>query len=64
MIRRRASLTLVTITDDHNFIVVSCKFDMTVSLFLDRVQRSDLVFTGIPVHFQELLFLVFREDLV
>jgi hypothetical protein len=41
---------LISITEDRHFIVEHREFDMTVSLFLDCVQRSDLILTSVPAN--------------
>jgi hypothetical protein len=47
---REVRLTLVTVSKDQDLIVISCEFDMAITLFLDCVQRSNLVFTSVPNH--------------
>jgi hypothetical protein len=46
--REEERLTLITVSKDQDLIVISCEFDMAITLFLDCVQRSNLVFTSVP----------------
>jgi len=45
---RLGRLTLITVSKDEDLIVIGRELDMAVTLFLDRVQWSDLVFTSVP----------------
>lgn len=40
---------LVPVPKDRDLIIKHGKLDVTISLFLDGVEGTDLVFTGIPI---------------
>lgn len=54
-------LTLISISNNHHFIIICSEFDMTVPLLLDSIERSDLIFSSIPINFEILLFLLRRQ---
>lgn len=60
-IRERMVLTLISISNNHHFIIIRSEFDMAVPLLLDSIERSDLIFSGIPIYFEILLFLLRRQ---
>lgn len=60
-IRERMVLTLISISNNHHLIIIRSEFDMAVPLLLDSIERSDLIFSGIPIYFEILLFLLRRQ---
>lgn len=58
------ALTHVAVTENGDLVVKHGKLDVTVPLFMDGIQWSNLILSSIPVNLEMLLLVLLAQDLV